>query len=291
MVRTEKILCLTVDLEECTLSQEFGGRPLPEEESIRLSAQGARRLLGVIKSANVKATFFTTGFFASRCPELAKEIIDLGNEVANHGLKHYPQNAGGCVEKLRSFEESGDIIKRVAGKGPVGYREPLLNIGLDAIEALKRLNYIYDSSVLPTYVPGRYNRLRMRPAPFLWGSDAQGQLIEIPISVTPLLRIPVGWWWFRKNFGQRTCEMGFEAIWRRNLPVICHIHPWELVDLPEMPRIPIHVRFNCGAKSDAQIREIIAYGKRAKAEFVTMIDLAERLLRRMQNGRRRSSYR
>jgi len=227
MIGTEKILCLTVDLEECTLPQEFGGQPLPEEESIRLSTQGAHRLLDIIRSANVKATFFITGFLASRCPELVREITDLGNEVANHDLKHYPPNAGICADKLRSLQESETIIKQATGERPLGFRAPFLNIGQNVIEALKRLSYVYDSSVLPTYVPGRYNRLRMKPAPFLWGSEGSRQLIEIPISVTPLLRVPVGWWWFRKNFGQRICEMGFEAIWKRNLPVVCHLHSWE----------------------------------------------------------------
>lgn len=102
-------------------------------------------------------------------------------------------------------------------------------------------------------------------------------MIEIPISVTPILRIPAGWWWFRKNFGDRICGLCFDAIWRRGLPVVCNVHSWELSELPKMERVPAHVKFNCGASSEAQIRRVIAHGKNTGAEFLTMLDLTERI--------------
>jgi peptidoglycan/xylan/chitin deacetylase (PgdA/CDA1 family) len=275
MAGSGRALCLTVDLEECTLPQEFGGRPLSEGESLGISGGGARRLLKLIGSEGVRATFFITGFFASKRPELVREIADMGNEIANHGLRHYRP----VVEPdgMGSIRESGEILERVTGMRPLGYREPRLKIGPSVIGALGRLGYAYDSSILPAYVPGRYNGLRARPAPFAWDLEGSGRLIEIPISVTPLFRIPVGWWWFRKNFGVRISEIGFGAIWGRGLPVVCNIHSWELSELPEMQRVPLHVRFNCGIASEIQLRRIIAYGKRTGAEFLTLIDLAERM--------------
>ncbi|MEM3574474.1 MAG: polysaccharide deacetylase family protein [Candidatus Bathyarchaeia archaeon] len=275
MAGSKKAFCLTIDIEECALPQEFGGRPLGEEESLNLSEAGAHRLLRIIKSEGIRATFFVTGFFASKRPGIVKEITDMGNEVANHGLMHYgPQLGPGEPDAIL---KSGEILKRVAGARPLGYRGPLLRIWPGMVGALKRLGYAYDSSILPAYVPGRYNRLRIRPTPFAWDCGKAGRLIEIPISVTPILRIPAGWWWFRKNFGDRICGFCFDAIWRRGLPVVCNIHSWELSELPKMERVPAHVKFNCGAASEAQVRGIIAHGKNAGAEFLTMLDLAEGL--------------
>jgi len=170
---------------------------------------------------------------------------------------------------------TGEILERISGARALGYRETRLRVGPGIIKALKGLGYAYDSSILPTYVPGRFNWLRVKTAPFSWDLKGEGRLMEIPISVTPILRIPVGWWWFRKNFGFHICRIGFDVIWRRGMPVVCNVHPWELSQLPKRHRMPIHVKFNCGAASEAQIRMLIAHGKRAGARFLRMIDLAE----------------
>lgn len=247
---------------------------------MRLSEAGAYRLLRIIESEGIRATFFVTGFFASKRPRLVREIADMGNEVANHGLRHYGSAFGPSGPDGPS--EGGRVLERVTGARPLGYREPRLRIGPGMIGALKRLGYAYDSSILPACVPGRYNRLGMRAAPFAWDCGNDGRLIEIPISATPILRIPAGWWWFRKNFGDRICGICFDAIWRRGLPVVCNIHPWELLRLPKMERVPAHVKFNCGAASEAQLRGIIAHGKSAGAEFLTMLELAERISKNIE---------
>ncbi len=230
-----------------------------------LSEAGAHRLLKIIESEGIRATFFVTGFFTSKRPRLVKEIADMGNEVANHGLRHYGPVLG--PSEPNGLLKSGEILERVTGGRPLGYREPRLRIGPGMIGALKRLGYAYDSSILPACVPGRYSRLRMRPAPFAWDCGKAGRLIEIPISATPILRIPAGWWWFRKNFGDRICRICFDAIWRLGLPVICNIHAWELSELPRMERVPAHVRFNCGPPSEAQVKGIIAHGKSAGVPY------------------------
>jgi peptidoglycan/xylan/chitin deacetylase (PgdA/CDA1 family) len=272
MVGSRRAICLTIDLEECTAPLELRGCPLSEQESLKPSEEGAHRLLRVLEREGIDATFFITGFFASKRPELVRRIADMGWEIANHGLRHGPAAGRDGMDGLRA---SGEILERISGARPLGYRAPRLRIGPGIIKALKRLGYVYDSSILPTYVPGRFNWLGMKASPFSWDLGGEGRLVEIPISVTPILRIPVGWWWFRKNFGSRICKIGFDAIWRRGMPVICNVHPWELSGLPKTYRMPAHVKFNCGAASEAQIRMLIAHGKRAGAEFLRMIDLAE----------------
>nr|MDO8135776.1 polysaccharide deacetylase family protein [Candidatus Njordarchaeum guaymaensis] len=269
-----KTIALTVDLEEWTVPQEFGGEPLSEKHSIGISEQGTYRLLEILEQESIKVTFFVTAFFASRKPEIMKKIVELGHETASHGLRHSPLKNQTYVEQLASLREAGKIIEKKAGSTPIGFRAPTLRIDGATIKALKKLNYFYDSSILATYVPGRYNQLRAPYMPFIWGETGQldiaKPLLEIPISVTPILRVPIGWWWFRKNFGQRACQLGFHALWRRNQPVVCVVHPWELVKLPSAPSIPFHIRFNCGERSIEQLESLINHVKKVDGKFVTM---------------------
>lgn len=283
MVGTEeKAIALTVDLEEWTIPQEFGGEPLPEKYSIGISEQGTYRLLEILERGNIKATFFVTAFFASRKLEMMEKIVESGHEIASHGLRHYPLKNQTDVEQVTWIREAGKMIEKTVGSTPIGFRAPTLKIEETTIKALKTLNYSYDSSILATYIPGRYNRLRTPYTPFVWKGTKRSDsvslkpLLEIPISVTPILRVPIGWWWFRKNFGQRICQFGFNALWRKNQPVVCIAHPWELVELPSTPSIPFHIRFNCGEKSIWQLESLITDAKKAGGKFVTMSQIANR---------------
>lgn len=283
MVRTEeKTIALTVDLEEWTIPQEFGGEPLSEKYSLGISEQGAYRLLEVLEHGNIKATFFVTAFFASRKPEIMKKIVELGHEIASHGFRHYPLRNQTYLEQLTRLREAGKIIEKTVGNTPIGFRAPTLKIDETMIKALKTLNYFYDSSILATYIPGRYNRLRTPYTPFIWKGTGRSDtlslkpLLEIPISVTPTFRVPVGWWWFRKNFGQRICQFGFNMLWRKNQPVVCIVHPWEFVKLPSTPSTPFHIRFNCGEKSIVQLESLINHVKKVDGKFVTMNQIANR---------------
>lgn len=229
-------------------------------------------MLDLLRSAHARATFFTTAFFARRAPDLVARIAREGHEIANHGLAHRPID-GTFDDQVREISLAQGTLEGISGLPVRGYREPLLRIRGNTLLALKRLGYAYDSSVLPGFVPGRYNNLALPARPFAWRLDG-GELVEFPISVTPRVRIPVGWWWFRKNFGASACVAGFNSIWARGRPVILHLHPWELVPAPPGARVPLHIAFRCGRPSVRQVRGILEWAERVGATLAPLCDLA-----------------
>ena len=46
------------------------------------------QMLDILKSKSVKATFFMTGRFAKKFPELVQRIAQEGHEIGNHGYSH-----------------------------------------------------------------------------------------------------------------------------------------------------------------------------------------------------------
>lgn len=245
-------------------------------ERIAVSRTGALRILEVFQKYDVQATFFVTAHFAESCPELVADLVHLGHEVANHGLFHYPPVNGDPAETYSFIMNAGSAIESLTGKRVVGFRKPFLNLDRSTIVALERLDYLYDSSVLPFFVPGRYNNSRLSSSPFFWKkltSRKAAPILELPVSVVPKLNLPVGWWWFRKNFGNKICQVGFRAIWKNKQPVICHIHPWEAIQAPEAAEAPLHLRFNCGDRSLSQLEETLKFSNRYGAHTITMVDL------------------
>lgn len=57
------------------INVDWGEKVLPE-------------MLDILKSKEVKATFFITGRFANKFPELVQRIAQEGHEIGNHGYSH-----------------------------------------------------------------------------------------------------------------------------------------------------------------------------------------------------------
>jgi len=279
VVAPSRKVALTIDLEEWTVPEDFGTSQVPENVRMHVSAKGLQRLLAVLSLENVKATFFVTAYFAQRSVSLLRELSKAGHEIGSHGLDHtrkLPELSQSRLEKVGKIRRSTRILEACTGTRIEGYREPYFAIERPTIEALIELGYLYDSSILGTLLPRKLEWITVPPTPFVWKTqtDKRGKLVELPISVFPKLRIPAGWWWFRKNLGDWIpCATG-NALFRRGQPFITNIHAWELVEPPAAYPVPFHIRYNCGEKSGSQILSLISRLKQSGAEFVQMKEIA-----------------
>ena len=167
---------LSFDFEEFDLPREHGAEILTDE-AVRISADGAHRLLDLLARHEVRATAFCTQVLAVQSPEMVRRLIAGGHEVAAHGLEHSdPGDPRQCREEL----------ERICGCPVVGYRSPRMAAIDEA--ALAAAGFRYDASLNPTFMPGRYCHLTSPRTPFV-----REGLCEVPASVTPLLRLPLFW--------------------------------------------------------------------------------------------------
>jgi len=107
---------LSFDVEEFDLPREHGGE-ISLEEGVKVSSDGLVKILALLRRSEVRATFFVTGNFASSRPDLVKEILKDGHEVACHGVDHFEPRAS-------DIRESKKIVEKVAGVKVAGYRQP-----------------------------------------------------------------------------------------------------------------------------------------------------------------------
>lgn len=215
---TRPLAILSFDVEEFDLPTEVG-RPLPFDEQIRLSEHGLHRVLALLDKHRATATFFTTAVFARARPALVREIAQR-HEIASHAFRHDAIEPGDAARSRETLQE-------ITHAPVVGFRRPRMG-PIDAGE-LAAAGYLYDSSLHPTWLPGRYNHLREPRVPH-WRGHADARVLEIPASVGPTLRLPAFWLAFR-HFPAWIYRANAARILRADGVLNHYFHPWEFAPI------------------------------------------------------------
>ena len=246
-------LLLTIDLEEFDIPLEFG-QTIDLETQLKVSLDGLNRLLPILRKHKVAATFFTTANWAIHHPEMMRQLVAEGHEIASHAYFH-------STFEGDDYARSKQILEQITQQPVRGFRMPRLR-PVD-FDRLKDEGYTYDASMNPTYLPGRYNNLSQPKTP-----HHNGKVFILPSSVTPILRIPLFWLSF-KNLPSWVNKLLFQRI-RQNGVFVFYIHPWEFADIKTY-RLPNYVKRVCGddlvQKMDSFLGFIAKYG-----QFSTAID-------------------
>lgn len=171
------MILLSFDIEEFDFPLELGSE-IEFKTQINVSAEGVKKILNLLSKHNIKATFYSTVVFAQNSSELIKEIVNSGHELASHGYHHSKFETGDYLLSREELEKIGDTTI-------YGYRTARM-MAIDSFEQAKA-GYKYDSSLNPTFIPGRYNNLKSKRT-----IHFDGNLIELPASVTPF-RFPLFW--------------------------------------------------------------------------------------------------
>jgi hypothetical protein len=174
-------------------------------------------VLDFLASRELKLTFFVIGKDA-QCDynlKALKQLADHGHEIGNHSLNHEAsmQNLGED-EIANELAEAQKAIERATGYKPLGFRGPGYCSSRALLNAVRNLGFEYDCSTLPSILSPvarivlfrgvemgpedkdarkeHFGRFRdgYRPLkPFEWRTQ-RGDLLEIPVTTIPLLRVP-----------------------------------------------------------------------------------------------------
>ncbi|MBI3150501.1 MAG: polysaccharide deacetylase family protein [Chloroflexi bacterium] len=179
------------------------------------------RVLKFLKERNLQITFFVVGQDAALEKNHAalKSLAEAGHEIGNHSFNHEPWLQKYSAEQVETeIAQAEEIIEKVTGEKPIGFRGPGFSVSDTVIAILKRRGYLYDASTLPTYI-GPLARLyyfmtaklkaeEMSKRDNLFGSVRDGfrpvrthfwrtedgkkqELIEIPVTTMPVFKIPI----------------------------------------------------------------------------------------------------
>lgn len=253
-------LALTVDLEFYDTVYGFSDdRPEPTPESRDLGVEGVEFVASLLEAHDVRGTFFVLGEIAEERPDMVADLAGRGHEVASHGYsKSHPdlraQSREVVVEEL---ESSKAILEDVTGESVEGFRAPAFSQDDDVLAALADVGYHYDSSVVPgRSIPGFYGVPDAPHTPYTVEPATASDLVELPVSVAPWVRLPISGAWMRL-LGRRYARWGVRRRLARDGYAMVYVHPWELVDVPHVEGIPRRVSFRTGAHARRTLESIV----------------------------------
>ena len=132
-------------------------------------AVGVPRILEVLRSFGIKGTFFIPGFTAELHPDVVNRISGGGHEVGHHGYLHERPDRLSDAEEEAVLLRGIEVLERLTGRRPVGYRSPSWELKPGSPELLKRHGFLYDSSLMGNDIPYRV-------------STPAGDLLELPVQ-------------------------------------------------------------------------------------------------------------
>jgi len=271
----------TVDVDGWwSLLSFYSVRCDPSEADSQVNEEeGILKLLQLLKKYKILATFFVPGEMARRHCDAIEKIAKAGHEVACHGLLH---DKNECLvnktEQRRRILEATKLLEEASGSRPVGFRAPCLRLNGATLDVLSELGYIYDSSVLPTFIPRYYGQpftpsKPHHPSVRSPEEEASHGFLEIPVSVNPIVPIPLSAAWMR-NLGSFWVRFGILMNFAMRRPVVFYIHPRDVLRLPKIRGIPWHVYRRVGPSSISMLEQIVSYSMRIGASFMRAVDLA-----------------
>jgi Polysaccharide deacetylase/Domain of unknown function (DUF3473) len=235
-----RAVMISFDLEEFDILREYNAS-LSIAQEMKIGQQAVLPLLALLDKYKVRATFFTTANFALQYPNLIKQVA-VQHEIASHAYWH-------TGFETEDYAKSKTVLEKIIDKKIYGFRMPRL--APVNFEALHQAGYTYDSSLNPTYMPGRYNNLKASKYIF-----RIGEIAVIPTAVSPLLRVPLFWLSF-KNFPFWLFNFFLNNTLKSNQPLCLYFHPWEFTDLSDFKKLPFIVRRNSGDKMFLKFEKLL----------------------------------
>ncbi|SCW60751.1 polysaccharide deacetylase family protein [Mucilaginibacter sp. NFR10] len=237
------MILLGFDVEEFDMPFEYG-KSIPFDEQLEISTRGTNTVLDLLKDRGIKVTFFCTANYANHKPEVIKRMVAEGHEIASHGYYHSDFKA----EHLR---QSKLALEDISGTEVTGFRMARM-MPVDETEIAKA-GYEYNSSINPTWLPGRYNNFD-KPRTWFYDHD----VLQIPASVSPLVRFPLFWLSFH-NLPLSLLKRMASATQKKDGYLNLYFHPWEFTDLHDKEKFgfPGYVSRNSGEAFARRIADFI----------------------------------
>jgi peptidoglycan/xylan/chitin deacetylase (PgdA/CDA1 family) len=218
--RCAAMLCFDVDGETTVLSEDLA---LAKRRTLMSQCEygpriGVPRLLGLLKHLNVPATFFVPGRIAEEHPRMVEAIVNDGHEIGLHGYLHEKLAYVSRDEEEEILTRSIEILTRISGLRPVGFRAPWFEVNPWTPALLQKHDIQYCASEMGDDVPYFHDN----------------GLVEIPSQW-----MLEDWEQFAFNadpawgFVPENCEKVFDLWWREfeamhdfGCCFVLTLHPW-----------------------------------------------------------------
>ena len=115
----------------CDVKQNYGIRQVATDRrvlAITFDAANAAshtfEILDLLDQYNAKATFFVIGLYAVSNPEVSREIVARGHEIASHSYEHLEMRDSSDKQIFESLYKTDLVLREINSNTTVQYRPP-----------------------------------------------------------------------------------------------------------------------------------------------------------------------
>jgi polysaccharide deacetylase family protein (PEP-CTERM system associated) len=206
-----------------------------------------RQLLDLFSATETRVTCFFLGWVAKQHPQLVKEAVQQGHEIASHGYAHRLVYQMTQQEFLDDAVRSRKLLEDISGAPVRGYRSAGFSTTPKTLwffDALAEAGYQYDSSVFPA--PRQHGGIRNGQREPHWVlSRCQRSVLEFPITVANLAGKSMCFFGggYLRLFPYWLIERMANQVIAEGRPVVFYIHPREIDPAHPRLRMPLRRRF------------------------------------------------
>jgi hypothetical protein len=268
-------------------------------------------VLDVLDKLQIKITFFIVGQDAAieKNKSILHSIVERGHEVGNHSFHHESWLKTYSKEKIEEeIEKAEAAILTATGKRTNMFRGPGFSWSYDLLEVLQKRNYIFDASILPTFISpimrqyyfwnsklskeekesrkelfGSFKEGFYPLKPYKWNFKNSRTLLEIPVTTMPIFKIP-----FHQSYLLYISNMslGLMKLYLRFSILMCKLtktspsyllHPLDLIGKDHVPSLAFFPGMNIKSERKLKIFEIAIQILKDNFELVPMSKFFESL--------------
>jgi peptidoglycan/xylan/chitin deacetylase (PgdA/CDA1 family) len=133
---------------------------------------GMGRILDLLDRYGIKATFFVPGLVIQQRQALIEETMRRGHEIAHHSWSHAWIVTLTPEQEREEMEKGFEIIKRVTGRAPRGWRSPAAEFSAITLKLIQEYGFSYSSNFF---------------------DDDSPYLLEIDGKTTDIVEFPFAW--------------------------------------------------------------------------------------------------
>ena len=268
-------------------------------------------VLDSLDKLDIKITFFIVGQDAAieKNRAVLRSIVERGHEVGNHSFHHESWLKTYSKEKIEDeIVRAEEAILTATGKRTIMFRGPGFSWSNDLLQVLQKRNYIFDASILPTYISplmrqyyfwkstlskeekesrkelfGSFKEGFYPLKPYTWKFENKNTLLEIPVTTMPVFKIP-----FHQSYLLyiSNISMGLMKMYLRFSIFMCKItktspsyllHPLDLIGKDHVPSLAFFPGMNIKSERKLKIFEIAIKILKDNFELLPMQKYAESL--------------
>jgi peptidoglycan/xylan/chitin deacetylase (PgdA/CDA1 family) len=271
--------CLTFDMDSDSLIHgAYPNDGYKRVSAISMLQYGPKvavpRIVETYRRLGIRQTFFVPAWCIEQYPAAVETMLAGGHELAHHGYIHENPQEQTREDEAHWLRAGIEVIERVSGKRPRGWRAPLYNFSDNSLDLLLEHGFLYDASLMaddmPYLIESRATGGQLVELPSHWGLDDWPQWVQsFDLEYMMPIRSP--------SHGLRIYVEEFEAAYKYGSLWVPVIHPFVTGRLARWSAFT-ELLEQILARGDvwfAPMEEIAAHVKREAAvgRFVPRVDL------------------